>query len=59
MRGFPYVGPRFYQTVFETVLEIGGVLPTCVNPTISDCDSLESSRKTGFDHSIGYECPFG
>ena len=54
-RNSPHVGSSFHQPVFEAVFEVGGVLPACIDPTISDCNSLESARKTGFEHGISCE----
>lgn len=54
---FPYVGPRFYQPMFEAVFEVGGVLSACINPAVADCDPLESVRKASFQHRMSYKYP--
>lgn len=41
--------------MLEAIVKVGRVLSACINPAVSNCETLESSRKTSFEHRMSYK----
>ena len=54
-KSLSYIRPRFHQPMLEAIVKVGRVLSACINPAVSNCETLESSRKTSFEHRMSYK----